>query len=1284
MTFIRGGKSTITALTLCAAFLMTVQWSVVLGQSNSDSSVVGSEGGAGQPAGSANNGFLVGQHNADSTIVTAGAVNVLEFKLASGSDCVKPGETVTVELHQRNLSEPARGYQSFASYDSAMMTNLSQTFTPSPYMRSLLNSVVGDDIDAAAGIDEASQSPTDADALLATLTFTAGGTDGVTSVGFRTHSPPTRFSDVDGMELTPYLIASPPIVIDGTDPVITFCPPDVTIECDESTDPSNTGEATATDNLDPNPSVTYSDSAVAGICPQESVITRTWIATDCAGNETTCEQVITVDDSSAPTGTQGTIDSCYATALDAEAAAIAATTDLADNCTATGSLLVSAVTAGTCDTTVTVTVADLCGNSTDFVYNTRIDSTPPAITCPAPPPQGLIISEIMDGTWPAGLPKFVELTNCSSSPVDLSGYSLGSINNGLSAMGFDALVLSGIVASGDSFVVSYEAGDSPGHGTFYDVYGFDPDDFSQGAFINGNDALALFSGAALSGDPVDGSGAPVVDLYGVVGVDGVGEVWDYTDGFSFRRSYVVGGNGGSFSPLEWQFGGAESLVGSNDLDELALMLANTTPGVHACSGGEVVVSTDPGTCEAEVTLTVSATDDCDGVLPVAYEADFGSGYVSISNPYSFPVGTWPVKASAIDTCNNVGSCGFSVTVLDDEPPTATQGTINDCYETFAEAESAAIAATTDLADNCTTSGFTVTASTVGDCNATVTVSVADEAGNVTTFDYFTTVDGTPPDIACPAFSVGGFIISEVIDGTLSGGIPKFVELTNCTPNTIDLSEYRVALYSNGGLTESSSSLAYGELTGLLPSGASFVIANSNSGPGTDFLGIYGFEADFYDAVPNSNGDDLYQLLKDNGVGGDIVIDAHGVLGVDGTGEAWEYLDSYAYSLPGRTANGGAFNPANWFHAGVDALDGAGAAGISAVTTPGTHTCASSLITNADPGNCDALVAFATPTATDNCDPAPTVDCDHLSGEVFPVGTTTVTCMATDECGNTSTCEFDIVVNPLNDLSVTVELQPNIDTGLSLPDTLTRCITFELWECGGPSSVTVSEEIEFTITNSGLPGDPNMAVGSALIEVPCGAYSCITARDPLHTLRRTDESFGIIGSQYVADFTGDASAGGDWLVGGNLNDDFFIDILDFGAYSFEFGSIYGSPFTGDTDCLTPAPHADISGDGIVDNFDFSFIQGNFLDTHEANCCGDPGRQASGDDGPVTEITIRELRRRGLGHYAIADLNNDGSLNYEDIEAFANGARPKPKKEVAPDHLDKIQEMDAAPAPVEGRE
>ena len=36
-------------------------------------------------------------------------------------------------------------------------------------------------------------------------------------------------------------------------------------------------------------------------CPSEYTITRTWIVSDCAGNETTHTQVITVEDTTAPT-----------------------------------------------------------------------------------------------------------------------------------------------------------------------------------------------------------------------------------------------------------------------------------------------------------------------------------------------------------------------------------------------------------------------------------------------------------------------------------------------------------------------------------------------------------------------------------------------------------------------------------------------------------------------------------------------------------------------------------------------------------------------------------------------------------------------------------------------------------------------------------------------------------------------------------------------------------------------------------------------------------------------
>jgi len=49
------------------------------------------------------------------------------------------------------------------------------------------------------------------------------------------------------------------------------------------------------------------------------------------------------------------------------------------------------------------------------------------------------------------------------------------------------------------------------------------------------------------------------------------------------------------------------------------------------------------------------------------------------------------------------------------------------------------------------------------------------------------------------------------------------------------------------------------------------------------------------------------------------------------------------------------------------------------------------------------------TATDDFDPAPRIECVPPSGSFFPVGTTTVTCTATDAKGNQSTCQFPVIV-----------------------------------------------------------------------------------------------------------------------------------------------------------------------------------------------------------------------------------------------------------------------------------
>ena len=148
-------------------------------------------------------------------------------------------------------------------------------------------------------------------------------------------------------------------------------------------------------------------------------------------------------------------------------------------------------------------------------------------------------------------------------------------------------------------------------------------------------------------------------------------------------------------------------------------------------------------------------------------------------------------------------------------------------------------------------------------------------------------------------------------------------------------------------------------------------------------------------------------------------------------------------------------------------------------------------------------------------------------------------------------------------------------------------------------------------------------------VPCGSYDCMTARDTLHTLRSTDEGFSIQGTKYAADFTG-----ANELVGGNLNDDEFIDIIDFALFNSQFGQDVGA-----SDCDTSPTHADISGNGLVGVEDYTFIQINFLLTAEANCCGLPS-MAGVANGPTLDISVDELWARGMGHLTVADLNVAG--------------------------------------------
>jgi hypothetical protein len=89
-----------------------------------------------------------------------------------------------------------------------------------------------------------------------------------------------------------------------------------------------------------------------------------------------------------------------------------------------------------------------------------------------------------------------------------------------------------------------------------------------------------------------------------------------------------------------------------------------------------------------------------------------------------------------------------------------------------------------------------------------------------------------------------------------------------------------------------------------------------------------------------------------------------------------------------------------------------------VTVPAT-------ITGEASGPNGAKVDYRGVSATDSIDGDLPVTCDRASGETFALGTSTVTCSATDESGNTGTNSFDIVVQDTTGPALTVPANINV-------------------------------------------------------------------------------------------------------------------------------------------------------------------------------------------------------------------------------------------------------------------
>lgn len=154
--------------------------------------------------------------------------------------------------------------------------------------------------------------------------------------------------------------------------------------------------------------------------------------------------------------------------------------------------------------------------------------------------------------------------------------------------------------------------------------------------------------------------------------------------------------------------------------------------------------------------------------------------------------------------------------------------------------------------------------------------------------------------------MSNLIISGVIDGPLSGGVPKAIELY-VTADIADLSIYGIGSANNGGGTDGQEF----RLSGSASAGDYIYIASENTG----FESFFGFAPDFINSAANINGDDAIELFQN-----DVVVDVFGDINVDGTDEPWEYLDGWAYRNNGATPST-TFDIKDWSFSGTNALDG---------------------------------------------------------------------------------------------------------------------------------------------------------------------------------------------------------------------------------------------------------------------------------------------------------------------------------------------------------------------------
>jgi large repetitive protein len=413
-------------------------------------------------------------------------------------------------------------------------------------------------------------------------------------------------------------------------------------------------------------------------------------------------------------------------------------------------------------------------------------------------------------------------------------------------------------------------------------------------------------------------------------------------------------------------------------------------------------TTPPTIAQVPASRTVEATSPAGAVitynLPTAADLVDGTRTVSCapSSGSTFALGTTAVTCTSRDLTGNVGTASFNATVVDTTAPELTDPVDLTVEATSADGAVVTYTAPTvsDVADatpdvSCVpASGGTFTLGTT-----TVTCTASDAAGNLANTSFgVTVVDTTPPDLTGPA--------DQTLEATGPDGAAIVYGAT-----AIDLVDETVDVVCKP------------------PSGATFPVgATPGSCTATDDAGneaTAAFTMTVTDTTPpvlSLPGDTFASATSAAGAG--VPFDATASDLVDGV-----------VAVECDPASGSTF-PLGDTDVTCTAADEAGNTSSGKFTVTVGDDGAPLLnmpnsLTVEATGPDGAAVVFEA-TATDNVDPNPSVACTPSSGDLFPLGTTNVTCIATDSGGLTTSGAFTVTVSDTTGPSLVLPTAITVD------------------------------------------------------------------------------------------------------------------------------------------------------------------------------------------------------------------------------------------------------------------